>query len=639
MNQKKRICWLLVISLLSSVLAMPTPSYADERTYGNEEPQRIRELTELRERNSETWQLSDGSFEAVVYAGNKYYPAENGEMEPIDASIVPVEYSEDGIQYSFTNAANEWHVFFSNQGSVLLENARGDSLAFSLAGMQSSGCTLGGIGLGEELGLELQGENCLQYLQAFDNVDIVYRVTDYGVKEYIVLYSADVPMEYSFSVCAGNAEVAIRENGELLFGDEEDGFLFGSLYIVDGNGEISKSAVYELNDHGDEVSIELDPAVLSDPDTVFPLIIDPTVTLTGSSTTFDSFVSSKYASTNYNSGSEMNYLWTGKNSLYNVCRSYIKFTLPSTLTSSYYVTNADLRIEKYAGSIPKVRALRVGGSWTSSGITWNNKPSGYTTGQSAVMTGYTGYSGNWYRTDVTNTVSMWVRGVATNYGFILKDNTEDDTSQFTTFYSSDSSSPHKPELHITYFPHADANIFYYTTTLGPGTTQSIATLLSQEGYSTQRAYDVNAPHDRVLYTLEHKRIFHILTHGLPGRIDVYNGGILYANEITQVSSDLKMVFFESCYSAVNGGSGYGRLDTKCRSLSDYTCISIAFSDTITASNSTDGIHAFALKVYQYLAQGYTASQAVIQAKAYLLATYGTYYGSDYTVVGGQALTF
>lgn len=51
---------------------------------------------------------------------------------------------------------------------------------------------------------------------------------------------------------------------------------------------------------------------------------------------------------------------------------------------------------------------------------------------------------------VTSIVRDWVSGARSNYGFVVKDNTESGTSQWTTFYSSDAESPHKPELHITY---------------------------------------------------------------------------------------------------------------------------------------------------------------------------------------------
>jgi hypothetical protein len=51
---------------------------------------------------------------------------------------------------------------------------------------------------------------------------------------------------------------------------------------------------------------------------------------------------------------------------------------------------------------------------------------------------------------VTEIVRDWIDGLSSNYGFILKDEEEGLTDHWTTWYSSDAPSPHKPELHITY---------------------------------------------------------------------------------------------------------------------------------------------------------------------------------------------
>lgn len=51
---------------------------------------------------------------------------------------------------------------------------------------------------------------------------------------------------------------------------------------------------------------------------------------------------------------------------------------------------------------------------------------------------------------VTTLVKKWLAGTYSNYGFMVKDATESGTTHWTTFYSSDASSPNKPELIINY---------------------------------------------------------------------------------------------------------------------------------------------------------------------------------------------
>ena len=49
---------------------------------------RVREDVSLRTTNSETYLLSDGTYECVVYAEDKYYTDENNTLVRIDNSIV-----------------------------------------------------------------------------------------------------------------------------------------------------------------------------------------------------------------------------------------------------------------------------------------------------------------------------------------------------------------------------------------------------------------------------------------------------------------------------------------------------------------------------------------------------------------------
>ena len=51
---------------------------------------------------------------------------------------------------------------------------------------------------------------------------------------------------------------------------------------------------------------------------------------------------------------------------------------------------------------------------------------------------------------ITNIIKNQLKGTYGDYGVMLKDDTESGTTHWTTFYSSEASSPNKPELHITY---------------------------------------------------------------------------------------------------------------------------------------------------------------------------------------------
>ena len=176
--------------------------------------------------------------------------------------------------------------------------------------------------------------------------------------------------------------------------------------------------------------------------------IDPSVMIS-SSQTADTCVCSGFPSTNYYTAAQLR---TGYDSDYGIRRSLIRFDIPSSIPAAS-VVNAQLDIEKISGATPSIRAKRITHDWTSSTVTWNSCPPATTKGQSSIATLYRTGS-NWYSLDVTSIVEAWINDSAANYGFLLLDDVENDPNLWTTWYSSDANSPHKPELHITYGSNA-----------------------------------------------------------------------------------------------------------------------------------------------------------------------------------------
>lgn len=72
---------------------------------------------------------------------------------------------------------------------------------------------------------------------------------------------------------------------------------------------------------------------------------------------------------------------------------------------------------------------------------------------------------------------LWVNGTCANYGFVLADNVENNSSHWTLFYSSDAVSPHKPELYITYDTSTNPPV---TPPVTP-TTPSVDLMLQYDG--------------------------------------------------------------------------------------------------------------------------------------------------------------
>lgn len=89
----------LSLSLSINVAAQPQISAAETVT-------RICEVETLRETNSETYLLSDGTYECVLYAEDKYYLDNSQSLRLIDNSITRVDATTYTTSGQYKNAAN-----------------------------------------------------------------------------------------------------------------------------------------------------------------------------------------------------------------------------------------------------------------------------------------------------------------------------------------------------------------------------------------------------------------------------------------------------------------------------------------------------------------------------------------------------
>ena len=124
-------------------------------------------------------------------------------------------------------------------------------------------------------------------------------------------------------------------------------------------------------------------------------------------------------------------------------RMLVSFPLPPT-PAGCSVTAATLRINQSAasGTVRTLEARQVSSSWAEKTVTWNTKPT--TTGTAATTTSATGYR-SW---TVTSQVQAMLAG--TNYGFEIKDQTEDSSTVMTNTFRTTEGLLNIPQLDITY---------------------------------------------------------------------------------------------------------------------------------------------------------------------------------------------
>ena len=157
--RKILIASLTICSLLlsSTVYAAPANTvsgkhYAEQTVHPNVVPStdtaitgeaaRVREEESLRTTNSETYLLSDGTYECVVYAGDKYYQDVDNALKRIDNRLMPAETNSRGEITSYKNAANAFDVRLSSGSTPEISITYRDySLSFSpvVSAFQESG--------------------------------------------------------------------------------------------------------------------------------------------------------------------------------------------------------------------------------------------------------------------------------------------------------------------------------------------------------------------------------------------------------------------------------------------------------------------------------------------------------------------
>ena len=246
------------------------------------------------------------------------------------------------------------------------------------------------------------------------------------------------------------------------------------------------------------------------------------------------------------------------------------------------VISAHLDIEKISGAAPTMRAYRVTGSWSSSTITWANKPNYTTTHQSTQSTPVSSGS-SWYRMDVTSMVNAWVDGNYTNYGFVLVDSVENNPDHWTTLYSSDADSPHKPKLIISYSepgiisppspdPYPDAIDKYFIIRYSPDITDR-AYLLSE----------FNAAANLFLTTFE----IDILTHYVTTDYALTYTGCEFNNNLPCNNGSATSCGVNSQCGTLHHKSAVRLLNIN-QSSEYYTCRIVDY--VVCSYNTTTGVH-------------------------------------------------
>lgn len=556
---KKVIYLLLAVVMLFSTMGFAPLSMAETDNGAN--TSYVKEVEELRETNSNTYLLSDGSYECVVYAEDRYYKDSKGKLIEIDNSIISTNYSGKFDNYEYKNASGNMLSYFSANAPSILVEAEGESVSFRLNDARKTKPVQGGDSKYQSLfGYQLSGESSIVYRNALPATDLVYTSENNMLKEFIVLKNIEAPKKLRFKLETNGLLARAAENGtvELISKSGKKAFELSSLFAVDGAGVYTDEINYSIisaNYNSAEIEISISDKYVNNPQRVFPIMIDPSITVSGSSKTYDSFVASSKPSLTYDTSES---LCTGKSTTYGIRRSYIKFNLPENVPIDS-ITSAYINIKKKNGEDPSVKAYRVTGPWESDTLKWNNKPSSATNASGTASP----VSNGWYKINLTNLTKKWLKGTCNNYGVMLRGTDETDTSKWTSFYSSDASQSNVPQLVINY----NGTSWYVHLCLGVRSSDeyadqvayAVSNAFSQNGYTGVTYRHEAHPNNSVdketfINELKSKKVFCCLTHGEPNGIHLPKGKFLGISDLPASMSNLRFVYLGACLTG-QGGAG------------------------------------------------------------------------------------
>ncbi|MEN3541130.1 DNRLRE domain-containing protein [Microbispora sp. ZYX-F-249] len=207
-----------------------------------------------------------------------------------------------------------------------------------------------------------------------------------------------------------------------------------------------------LTGSGGEQVLELAPdaAFLADPTVTYPVVVDPTLTLSPQA---DTYVSSSGGGSHYSDAS----LAVSSGVLFvPTARSYLKFD--TAALAGAQITSATLRLYKLSGDVPGFSTAngpiveRITGTWDQTTLTWANKPAVTTAGQAPIpassIHGGVAEDLTW---TVTPIVQAWASGTP-NYGVHLRAANEGVDFMAMNFHSAEmtGTGAKPPLLTVTY---------------------------------------------------------------------------------------------------------------------------------------------------------------------------------------------
>jgi hypothetical protein len=317
---------------------------------------------------------------------------------------------------------------------------------------------------GGTLGEAVVEDNTVRYVDYYGNgADLVYTPTLSGLKEDIILESYAGKNTFTFMLNTGGLRL-YSANGRYFLAASKtatERIELGDVVSFDARGRFSVGTMTAQTVTAGQIyrlTLTVDEAFLTDPNTVYPVSIDPTLEVSDNNAAGSIEDVSIYQGKPTTNGN-WTYLHSGYyDSNYTVSRTL--FRLTGLIRSSVYqelnanqVSSAEFHIWEASGTATTSVYLRANDGredWSESGATW--KDSGVVLGTIYDTENLVSNSEAVF--DITQLVKDWKSGTQNiQKGFVLQSSNE--TSRDKAFYSSEhSNTARRPYVVMNYITHS-----------------------------------------------------------------------------------------------------------------------------------------------------------------------------------------
>ncbi len=435
--------------------------------------------------NSVVYQNIDGSYTEYQFTEPVKYQDENGKIKDIKLGI------KDGIkneQFSsneyYACEDNDVKVYFpksmhsSNEGVQLVKDDININILPSIDEDK--------VRYVSEI-VEDESSNTVVYEDVMgEDTSLKYTPTIGGYKEEIILDAVPETNEFNFIMKLEGVWPCLSDTGSIWLKDKNTDEVCGeieSIYVYDSAELIHETfdnyyIIEEIGIDEYEITMIVDNDFLTDKNTIYPVIVDPTVNIPAS-------VSSVYSAvddTILYSGTSCVGKNYGKNyyahigyvdSTYGTGSMLIKFpglkSSQAYTNSMYLVKSAVFYGTKVGGPnayTASVSAYEYTGTvWDENTVTYNSAKISTSTG--SLLKTVTMVRNEKYAFDITNLVKRWKNGTSSiDKGIILKNSTNNSNSNYTRVlatseYAVNVNATAMPYVAITYYTPANISNGYY----------------------------------------------------------------------------------------------------------------------------------------------------------------------------------